>query len=62
MLLNFLYCAALWLASPLVIYRAARYGRYRRGVRQKNQEIAKKTRNENTPKSHINKNQNIKKR
>lgn len=35
MLLNFLYCAALWLASPLVIYRAARYGRYRRGVRQK---------------------------
>ncbi len=35
MLLNFLYCAALWIASPLVIYRAARFGRYRRGVRQK---------------------------
>lgn len=35
MLLNFLYCAALWIASPLVIYRAAWYGRYRRGVRQK---------------------------
>lgn len=35
MFLNFLYCAALWIASPLVIYRAARYGRYRRGVRQK---------------------------
>lgn len=32
---NYLYCWALWLASPLVIYRAARYGRYRRGVRQK---------------------------
>jgi 3-deoxy-D-manno-octulosonic-acid transferase len=35
MLLNFLYCLALWIASPLVIYRAARFGRYRRGVRQK---------------------------
>jgi len=35
MLLNILYCIALWIASPLVIYRSARYGRYRRGVRQK---------------------------
>ncbi len=35
MFLNYLYCWALWLASPLVIYRAARFGRYRRGVRQK---------------------------
>ncbi len=35
MLLNFLYCVALWIASPLVIYRAARFGRYRRGARQK---------------------------
>jgi 3-deoxy-D-manno-octulosonic-acid transferase len=35
MLLNFLYCFALWLASPMVIYRSARFGRYRRGVRQK---------------------------
>lgn len=35
MLLNILYCIALWMASPLVIYRSARYGRYRRGVRQK---------------------------
>jgi len=35
MLLNALYCIALWIASPIVIYRAARFGRYRRGVRQK---------------------------
>lgn len=35
MLLNILYCLALWIASPLVIYRSARFGRYRRGVRQK---------------------------
>jgi len=35
MLLNALYCVALWIASPIVIYRAARFGRYRRGVRQK---------------------------
>lgn len=35
MFLNFLYCVVLWIASPLVIYRAARFGRYRRGVRQK---------------------------
>lgn len=35
MLLDLLYCLLLAAVSPLVIYRAARFGRYRRGLRQK---------------------------
>ena len=35
MLLDFLYSILLISVSPLVIYRAARFGRYRRGIRQK---------------------------
>lgn len=35
MLLDILYCLLLVTVSPLVIYRSARFGRYRRGIRQK---------------------------
>lgn len=35
MLFNFVYALLLLIASPLVIYRALRHGRYRRGVKQK---------------------------
>lgn len=35
MFFDFVYCLTLLALSPLVIYRAARYGRYRRGIRQK---------------------------
>jgi len=35
MIFDFLYCLALSTVSPLVVYRMARYGRYRRGLRQK---------------------------
>lgn len=35
MFLNFLYCAALALLSPVILYRRVRHGRYRRGGSQK---------------------------
>lgn len=35
MLLNLVYCLALLAVLPMVTYRMARYGRYRRGLRQK---------------------------
>lgn len=35
MLANLLYCVALLLLSPMVLYRMVRYGRYRRGWREK---------------------------
>lgn len=35
MFANLLYLAALLIASPVVMYRAIRHGRYRRGIRQK---------------------------
>ena len=35
MFANFLYCLALALVSPFVLYRMIRHGRYRRGIRQK---------------------------
>ena len=35
MLANLVYCVALVLVSPVVVYRAIRHGRYRRGIRDK---------------------------
>ena len=35
MLANVLYLLALALLSPLILYRAIRYGRYRRGIGEK---------------------------
>lgn len=35
MLANFVYLVALFLASPLIVYRMVRHQRYRRGVREK---------------------------
>lgn len=35
MLFNFVYALLLLIASPVVIYRAVRFGRYRRGIKQK---------------------------
>ena len=35
MFANFIYCAALALASPIILYRMIRHGRYRRGLSEK---------------------------